>query len=85
MSVSDSPSDSSRSAVEKGPGVGFLGLGGLCTRLRGWEGCCIWDLLSRSMASRFAAFPKAIHRAKIPGKDQSWFEGRDRERPLPDR
>ena len=38
-----------------------------------------------SMTSRCAAFAKATYRARILGKDQSWFEGRDLERPLPNR
>ena len=43
-----SPSDSSRSTIEKEFGVGFLGPRGLCTGSRGWEGCCVWGAVPLS-------------------------------------
>ena len=81
----DSPSNPPRSTGEKGVGMGFLGLRGLCRFARLGRELRLGSCTGLSMTSRCAAFAKATYRARILGKNQSRFEGRDRERSLPDR
>ena len=44
----DSSFNSSRSTVENGLGMGFLGLRSLCVGPRGQEGSRVWDLVPLS-------------------------------------